>query len=222
MKFQVKGRQSMRTAILFPAVPRVATSYSSSPCNTLMVFLHPDARQPHPKGAKIEVSINESYDGSYAGNPQDIHSQPGFAFSRNGPVKRTAVTHILTCRWSSASWTSLHWGPVCCKPDFQILLLVFKAPNGLSPSYWSDLLSSYEPERKRRSSGSGLLTYSPCPTRTETHSEASFIMVLTSEDLRGAEGVHVLHWKLKVYFFSLVFNWKDFQFLTWIYIYLIF
>uniref|UniRef100_A0A4W6DU04 SUZ12 polycomb repressive complex 2 subunit a n=1 Tax=Lates calcarifer TaxID=8187 RepID=A0A4W6DU04_LATCA len=53
---------------------------------------------PHPKGAKIEVSINECYDGSYAGNPQDIHSQPGFAFSRNGPVKRTAVTHVLVCR----------------------------------------------------------------------------------------------------------------------------
>ncbi|CAK6971269.1 polycomb protein suz12-B-like [Scomber scombrus] len=53
---------------------------------------------PHPKGAKIEVSINDNYDGSYAGNPQDIHSQPGFAFSRNGPVKRTAVTHILVCR----------------------------------------------------------------------------------------------------------------------------
>uniref|UniRef100_H3D135 SUZ12 polycomb repressive complex 2 subunit a n=1 Tax=Tetraodon nigroviridis TaxID=99883 RepID=H3D135_TETNG len=53
---------------------------------------------PHPKGAKIEVSINESYDGSYAGNPQDVHSQPGFAFSRNGPVKRTAVTHVLACR----------------------------------------------------------------------------------------------------------------------------
>ncbi|XP_031174538.1 polycomb protein suz12-B-like isoform X2 [Sander lucioperca] len=52
----------------------------------------------HPKGAKIEVSINECYDGSYAGNPQDIHSQPGFAFSRNGPVKRTAVTHVVVCR----------------------------------------------------------------------------------------------------------------------------
>ncbi|KAI4821903.1 hypothetical protein KUCAC02_007477 [Chaenocephalus aceratus] len=53
---------------------------------------------PHPKGAKVEVSINECYDGSYAGNPQDIHSQPGFAFSRNGPVKRTAVTHVVVCR----------------------------------------------------------------------------------------------------------------------------
>uniref|UniRef100_A0A8C7V2N2 SUZ12 polycomb repressive complex 2 subunit b n=1 Tax=Oncorhynchus mykiss TaxID=8022 RepID=A0A8C7V2N2_ONCMY len=53
---------------------------------------------PHPKGARIDVSINECYDGSYVGNPQDIHSQPGFAFSRNGPVKRTAVTHVLVCR----------------------------------------------------------------------------------------------------------------------------
>ncbi|XP_040294252.1 polycomb protein SUZ12 isoform X2 [Bufo bufo] len=52
----------------------------------------------HPKGARIDVSINECYDGSYAGNPQDIHRQPGFAFSRNGPVKRTAITHILVCR----------------------------------------------------------------------------------------------------------------------------
>uniref|UniRef100_A0AAX7U8Q4 Polycomb protein VEFS-Box domain-containing protein n=1 Tax=Astatotilapia calliptera TaxID=8154 RepID=A0AAX7U8Q4_ASTCA len=53
---------------------------------------------PHPKGARIDVSINECYDGSYVGNPQDIHSQPGFAFSRNGPVKRTAVTHVLVSR----------------------------------------------------------------------------------------------------------------------------
>ncbi|KAJ8254420.1 hypothetical protein COCON_G00210320 [Conger conger] len=53
---------------------------------------------PHAKGARIDVSINECYDGSYVGNPQDIHSQPGFAFSRNGPVKRTAVTHVLVCR----------------------------------------------------------------------------------------------------------------------------
>uniref|UniRef100_A0A673IF75 Polycomb protein suz12-A n=1 Tax=Sinocyclocheilus rhinocerous TaxID=307959 RepID=A0A673IF75_9TELE len=53
---------------------------------------------PHPKGARIDVSINECYDGSYVGNPQDIHCQPGFAFSRNGPVKRTPVTHFLVCR----------------------------------------------------------------------------------------------------------------------------
>ncbi|XP_048411019.1 polycomb protein suz12-B isoform X1 [Stegostoma tigrinum] len=63
-------------------------------CHSRFIFNY----VPHPKGARIDVSINECYDGSYAGNPQDIHSQPGFAFSRNGPVKRTPVTHILVCR----------------------------------------------------------------------------------------------------------------------------
>ncbi|XP_039596475.1 polycomb protein SUZ12-like isoform X2 [Polypterus senegalus] len=63
-------------------------------CHSRFIFNY----VPHPKGARIDVSINECYDGSYVGNPQDIHSQPGFAFSRNGPVKRTPVTHILVCR----------------------------------------------------------------------------------------------------------------------------
>ncbi|KAK3091279.1 hypothetical protein FSP39_018564 [Pinctada imbricata] len=53
---------------------------------------------PHPKGYRVDVSINERYDGSYAGNPQDLHSHIGYAFSRRGPVRRTPVTHILVYR----------------------------------------------------------------------------------------------------------------------------
>jgi len=52
--------------------------------------------QEHPKGARIDVAINENYDGSYVGNPQDLHSHIGYAFSRNGPVRRTPVTHVIT------------------------------------------------------------------------------------------------------------------------------
>ncbi|XP_055925307.1 polycomb protein SUZ12-like isoform X2 [Argiope bruennichi] len=52
---------------------------------------------PHPKGARIDVSINESYDGSYVGNPNDLHST-GFAFSRTGPARRNPVTHVMVCR----------------------------------------------------------------------------------------------------------------------------
>ncbi|XP_077980305.1 polycomb protein suz12-like [Glandiceps talaboti] len=51
---------------------------------------------PHPKGARIDVSINERYDGSYAGNPQDLFT--GYAFSRNGPCRRTPVTQVLVFR----------------------------------------------------------------------------------------------------------------------------
>nr|XP_039264811.1 polycomb protein suz12-A-like [Styela clava] len=47
------------------------------------------------RGTNIIVTINECYDGSYAGNPQTIFCQPGMAFSRRGPVRRIPVTDIL-------------------------------------------------------------------------------------------------------------------------------
>ncbi|XP_013068397.2 polycomb protein suz12-like isoform X2 [Biomphalaria glabrata] len=53
---------------------------------------------PHPKGARIDVSLNERYDGSYVGNPQDIHSHVGYAFSRSTPVRRTPITHVIVYR----------------------------------------------------------------------------------------------------------------------------
>ncbi|XP_032872790.1 uncharacterized protein LOC116970201, partial [Amblyraja radiata] len=66
---------------------------------------------------------------------------------------------------------SLHWLPVCQRIDFKILLLVYKALNGLGPKYISDLLLSYEPPRPLRSSGTGLL----CVPRVRTkHGEAAF------------------------------------------------
>ncbi|KAF5287861.1 hypothetical protein FQA39_LY15637 [Lamprigera yunnana] len=49
-------------------------------------------------GARIDVAINELYDGSYTGSPHDLISQPPMCgFSRNGPVRRASVTHILVC-----------------------------------------------------------------------------------------------------------------------------
>lgn len=53
---------------------------------------------PHPKGARIDVSINECFDGSYAGNPQHLHTQTGYAFGRTGPARRTPVTYVMVCR----------------------------------------------------------------------------------------------------------------------------
>ncbi|KAH6942430.1 hypothetical protein HPB50_005493 [Hyalomma asiaticum] len=53
---------------------------------------------PHPKGARIDVSINESFDGSYSGNPQHLHTQTGYAFGWTGPARRTPVTYVMVCR----------------------------------------------------------------------------------------------------------------------------
>ncbi|KAL3275849.1 hypothetical protein HHI36_020590 [Cryptolaemus montrouzieri] len=53
---------------------------------------------PIAVGARVDVAINELYDGSYTGSPHDLITQPTVcAFSRNGPVRRACVTHILVC-----------------------------------------------------------------------------------------------------------------------------
>ncbi|KAK9885895.1 hypothetical protein WA026_013769 [Henosepilachna vigintioctopunctata] len=53
---------------------------------------------PIAVGARVDVAINELYDGSYTGSPHDLITQPSVcAFSRNGPVRRASVTHILVC-----------------------------------------------------------------------------------------------------------------------------
>ncbi|XP_028029143.1 polycomb protein suz12-B isoform X2 [Bombyx mandarina] len=51
---------------------------------------------PIPGGARIDVSINELYDGSYTGSPHDLIA--GMGGGRAGPARRTAVTRVLVCR----------------------------------------------------------------------------------------------------------------------------
>lgn len=49
---------------------------------------------PSNPAVRIDISINELYDGS----PHDLIGSSSFAFSRAGPVRRTTVTRILVCR----------------------------------------------------------------------------------------------------------------------------
>lgn len=51
---------------------------------------------PIQGGARIDVAINELYDGSYAGSPHELAAQPGGRGS--GPVRRATVTHVLVSR----------------------------------------------------------------------------------------------------------------------------
>lgn len=93
------------------------------------------------------MSINESYDGSYAGNPQDVHSQPGFAFSRNGPVKRTSVTHVLTCRcWLERLTSALSWGTT----TFSLCLSVCVSRPRRSKASLSEFLEPEDAEREQQ------------------------------------------------------------------------
>ncbi len=51
----------------------------------------------------------------------------------------------------------LHWLPTKHRIDFKILLMTYKALNGLAPQYLSELLSHYSPPRPLRSQNSGRL-----------------------------------------------------------------
>ena len=62
--------------------------------------------------------------------------------------KRDHITPVLA---------TLHWLPVVFRIDFKILLLAFKAQNGLAPQYITDLVPPYIPNRTLRSSEEGLL-----------------------------------------------------------------
>uniref|UniRef100_A0AAR2KJT6 Reverse transcriptase domain-containing protein n=1 Tax=Pygocentrus nattereri TaxID=42514 RepID=A0AAR2KJT6_PYGNA len=55
--------------------------------------------------------------------------------------------------------SALHWLPVKFRIDYKILLLTYKALNGLAPQYLSELLSYYEPSRLLRSQGAAHYWY---------------------------------------------------------------
>lgn len=47
---------------------------------------------------------------------------------------------------------SLHWLPVRFRVEFKVLMFVFKAINGLAPTYLSEMVTVYQPARTLRSS----------------------------------------------------------------------
>lgn len=58
-------------------------------------------KQPIPGGARIDVSINELYDGSYTGSPHDLIAAQGRSAApgpRSGPTRRCALTRLLLWR----------------------------------------------------------------------------------------------------------------------------
>ena len=87
-------------------------------------------------------------------------------------VVNTMVTSNLDCnsllygiaghqrdRWSSATTilNELHWLPIKKLISFKVLLMLYKAINGLGPDYISALATPYVPHRHFRSANNNLL-----------------------------------------------------------------
>ena len=115
--------------------------------------------------------------------------------------KREHITPVLA---------SLHWLPVVFRIDFKILLLVFKALNGLAPSYLVECLPRYVPNRTLRSSSAGLLEV---PTMAyKKYGEAAFCFYGPTAwnklpvYIRQAASVDSFKAQLKTYFYTLAFS----------------
>ncbi len=81
-------------------------------------------------------------------------------FNKQLQLVQNAAARVLTrtrkYEHISPVLSTLHWLPTKHRIDFKILLMTYKALNGLAPQYLSELLSHYSPPRPLRSQNSGL------------------------------------------------------------------
>jgi hypothetical protein len=104
----------------------------------------------------------------------------------------------------------LHWLPVKARIDFKILLLTFKALNGLAPEYIRDMIEPYNPTRSLRSENMKRLCQPA--TRLKTYGDRSFSCAAPHLwnklplEIRQSPSVETFKSKLKTYLFRKHFN----------------
>ncbi|KAL4004124.1 protocadherin delta 1 [Sarotherodon galilaeus] len=87
---------------------------------------------------------------------------------------------------------SLYWLPCQVRADFKVLLLTYKALNGLAPTYLSDLLHLYVPRARKKTIGECAFSF-----------RAPFLWNNLPQDIRQACSVEVFKTKLETHLFTL-------------------
>ncbi|KAI5090037.1 hypothetical protein C0J45_20172, partial [Silurus meridionalis] len=101
--------------------------------------------------------------------------------------------------------SSLHWLPVKFRIDCKLLLLTYKALNGLAPMYLSSLLTHYKPSRSPRSQNSGLLVVPRIAKSTKGGRAFSYLAPKLwnslPDSVRGSDTLSQFKCRLKMYLF---------------------
>lgn len=127
---------------------------------------------------------------------------------------QNAAAHLLTSTSRREHITpvlySLHWLPVHFRVDFKLLMFVFKALNGLAPSYLSEILTVREHGRALRSSNQLLLEV---PRSKYKHWGDRAFSVAAPRlwnklpcDMRAISDLGLFKSRLKTYLFRMAFN----------------
>ena len=101
----------------------------------------------------------------------------------------------------------LHWLSVRQRITYKILLLTYKALNGMAPKYMADLLRSYSPTRQLRSSSKNLLVIPK--SNLKFYGDISFQVAAPrlwnslTDDIRSIQNLDVFKNKIKTLLFRL-------------------
>ena len=127
---------------------------------------------------------------------------------------QNAAAHVVTFTKNYDHITpiliKLHWLPVKFRITFKILLIVYKALNGLAPAYISNLLSKQNYSRSLRSSTKELLVVPK--SRLKTYGDRSFSVAAPKLwnnlplDIRKSNSVQGFKVALKTHLFKTAFN----------------
>ena len=104
---------------------------------------------------------------------------------------------------------SLHWLPVNFRVQFKVLVLTYRALHGQAPSYLSDLVPRYVPDRALRSADQGLIKVPN--TNLITKGDRAFQAVAPKlwnalpQVLRDAASVDIFKNNLKTFLFEQAF-----------------
>ncbi|KAF7702428.1 hypothetical protein HF521_001711, partial [Silurus meridionalis] len=105
---------------------------------------------------------------------------------------------------------SLHWLPIKSRIDYKILLLTYKALNGLALQYLSELLYRYDPPCLLRSKGAGYLLVPQIMKTTAGGRSFSYkapqLWNSLPTNVRDSDTVSVFKSRLKTYLFSQAFD----------------
>ncbi len=106
--------------------------------------------------------------------------------------------------------SKLHWLPIKHHIHLKILLITYKALNGLAPQYLSELLSHYSPPRLLRSQNSGHLTI---PRTSKSPAGGKSFLYLAPKlwnnlpnNVQEADTLYQLKSRLKSHLFNLAYT----------------
>ncbi len=104
---------------------------------------------------------------------------------------------------------SLHWLPIKFRISYKILLLAYKALNGLAPAYLTSLLSRYNPSRSLRSQNSGLLVVPRIAKSTKGGRAFSYLAPKLwnslPDNVQGSDTLSLFKSRLKTHLFTQAF-----------------